>query len=150
LFVACLNILVALDTSEEAGEVLDAATRLVRGKDVQITIVNVIKPLIGFYKDMLPMMGDRDTTKSQAINQASISLKTLADDKGIEPKSIDIILGSPAAEIRRKAEEINADVIVMVTQGNYGLGRLLGSNANGVLYGATRDLLAMKIQVESL
>lgn len=146
--MAYSNILVALDTSEEAGEVLDAAKKLVRGSDVRITIVNVIKPLTGFYVDLFSVMGDRGVIESQAIDHASSWLKTLADEKGIAAKSIDIVLGSPAAEIRRKAEEIDAEIIVLGTHGRYGLGRLLGSTANGVLHGAPCDVLAVKVQTE--
>jgi len=93
-----------------------------------MTIVNVIKPLAGFYVDLLAIMGDQGKVGSQAIDNASTWLKTLAEEKGIEPKSIDVVLGSPAAEIRRKAEEINAEGIVLGTHGRYGLGRLLGFN----------------------
>lgn len=147
--MAYSNILVALDTSEEADEVLDAAKKLVRAETgVQFTIVHVIKPLTGFYVDLFAVMGDQGVIESQAIDHASSSLKTLADEKGIEPESINIVLGTPAAEIRRKAEEIGAEVIVIGTHGRYGLGRLLGSTANGVLHGATCDVLAVKVETE--
>lgn len=146
--MAYSNILVALDTSEEAGEVLDAAKRLMRGEDVQLTIVSVIRPLTGFYVDLYAVIGDRGVIESQAIEYASNWLRALADDKGIESSSIDIVLGTPAAEIRRKAEEINAEVIVLGTHSRRGFARLLGSTANGVLHGTPCDVLAVKVETE--
>ncbi|WP_165787202.1 universal stress protein [Pseudohalioglobus lutimaris] len=147
--VAYTNILVALDISDEAGEVLDSARRLMSDEGAQLSIVNVIKPITGFYVDIFSVLADQGGIESQAIEYASQWLKELAQNQGVEPKSIDILLGTPAVEIRRKAEEINAEIIVLGTHGRYGLGRLLGSTANGVLHGAPCDVLAVKVRTET-
>lgn len=44
------------------------------------------------------------------------------------------------------AEEQKADLIVIGSHGRHGLGRLLGSTANGVLQGAPCDVLAVRIR----
>ena len=48
-------------------------------------------------------------------------------------------------EIHSKAEEIGADLIVVGSHGRYGLALLMGSTANGVLHGATCDVLAVRV-----
>jgi universal stress protein A len=59
-----------------------------------------------------------------------------------------VALGAPAHEIRAAAEEVGADLIVLGTHGRHGLGLLLGSTANGVLHGATSDVLAVRVRFE--
>ncbi len=51
----------------------------------------------------------------------------------------------PEAEIHRVAEELGADLIVVGSHGRHGLALLLGSTANGVLHGATTDVLAVRV-----
>ena len=51
-------------------------------------------------------------------------------------------------EIHSKAEEIGADLIVVGSHGRYGLALLMGSTANGVLHGATCDVLAVRVGKE--
>ena len=55
------------------------------------------------------------------------------------------MLGRPEVEIHTKAEEIGADLIVVGSHGRYGLALLMGSTANGVLHGATCDVLAVRV-----
>ncbi len=40
---------------------------------------------------------------------------------------------------------MDADLIVLGTHGRHGLGLILGSTANGVLHGASCDVLAVRI-----
>ncbi len=42
-------------------------------------------------------------------------------------------------------EEINADLIVVGSHGRHGFALLMGSTANGVLHGARRDVLAVRV-----
>jgi universal stress protein A len=56
-----------------------------------------------------------------------------------------LIFGRPESEIQRTADEFGADVIVVGSHGRHGLALLLGSTANGVLHGATCDVLAVRV-----
>ena len=53
--------------------------------------------------------------------------------------------GRPESELQRAAEAKGADVIVVGSHGRHGLALLLGSTANGVLHGATCDVLAVRV-----
>jgi universal stress protein A len=56
------------------------------------------------------------------------------------------VIGKPAAEIKLLAEELKAGLIVIGSHGRHGLGMILGSTANGVLHGASCDVLAVRIK----
>ena len=56
-----------------------------------------------------------------------------------------LIFGRPESEIQRISEAEGADLIVVGSHGRHGLALLLGSTANGVLHGATCDVLAVRV-----
>ena len=57
---------------------------------------------------------------------------------------VKVIIGGVPAD-PEWAEEIGADLIVVGSHGRYGLALLMGSTANGVLHGATCDVLAVRV-----
>jgi universal stress protein A len=59
-----------------------------------------------------------------------------------------LIFGRPESEIQRTAQSVGADVIVVGSHGRHGLALLLGSTANGVLHGASCDVLAVRVGQE--
>ena len=61
------------------------------------------------------------------------------------PLTISKAMGRPEVEIHAKGEELGADLIVVGSHGRYGLALLMGSTANGVLHGATCDVLAVRV-----
>ena len=64
---------------------------------------------------------------------------------GIDDKHHHIVLGKPEVEIHASAKELGADLIVVGSHGRYGLALLMGSTANGVLHGASCDVLAVRV-----
>ena len=143
--MAYRNILVAVDTSEESDEIINTAKGLMAGEGASISIVTVIQPLAGFYVDMYSMLGDPRGIESQAVEYAKVSLAELISRHGIESGSMDVIIGAPAPEIRKLAKDMGADLIVMGTHGQHGLGLMLGSTANAVLHGAACDVLSVRV-----
>ena len=57
-----------------------------------------------------------------------------------------LLMGRPETEIHNVAEEIGADLIVVGSHGRHGLALIFGSTANGVLHGATCDVLAVRVR----
>jgi universal stress protein A len=143
--VAYKNILVAVDTSDESGLIITAAKDLMAQEGASISIVTVIVPLAGFYIDMYSMLGDLSGIESQAVEQARASLSDLASRHEIQPASSEVIMGKPATEIHKFAESMGADLIVLGTHGQHGLGLMLGSTANAVLHGASCDVLSVRV-----
>ncbi len=77
--------------------------------------------------------------------QSEHRLEEIAVTSGVPKENTHVVVGSPADEIHRYAERIEADLIVIGTHGQSGLKLLLGSTANGVLHGVKCDVLAVKV-----
>lgn len=144
------NILVAVDTTDEAEEVLRAARDLPQDKNSTVSVVTVMRPMTDFYVNLYSILEDNAAVgiESQAVEHATAWLSDLVKRTGIDAGALKVIVGTPAAEIRRFAEELNADLIVLGTHGRHGLGLMLGSTANAVLHGAPCDVLAVKVRAE--
>ena len=141
------RILVAVDLSEEADEVMAAAKTIADAQSATVFGVTIVKPLARVYGglDMAPITSGAVTFEREAIEQAGRQLKELGKQYGIAAANCHVKLGAPAVEIRALAEEVGADLIVIGTHGRHGLGLLLGSTANAVLHGVACDVLAVKI-----
>ena len=146
------NILVAVDTTDEAEEVVKAARELADEKDSTISVVTVIRPMADFYVNLFSILEDGAGIgiDSQAVEHATEWLSDLTKRYGIDDSAVNVIVGTPAVEIRQLAEKINADLIVLGTHGRHGLGLMLGSTANAVLHGAPCNVLTVKVRVEGL
>ncbi len=140
------HVLVAIDMTDEADEVLTAARSVADRYGARLSAISVVRPLAGVYGfDMAPVSQGTVPFEQQAIDQARDKMEAFGGIYGIERSDQHVLLGGPAHEIRRASEELEADLIVIGTHGRHGLGRLLGSTANAVLHGVTRDVLVVRI-----
>jgi universal stress protein A len=135
------RILVAVDLSEDTAQVAGRARAV--ASSAELHIIHVIEPLSFAYGGDIPMdfSGIQDEIQQQATQQ----LQRFAEHHGIDAAHQHIVLGRPEVEIHAKAEELGADLIVVGSHGRHGLGLLLGSTANGVLHGASCDVLAVRV-----
>lgn len=141
------NILVAIDLTEEAEEVMNKARATANQQpDAKLSVVTVIRPLTHSFSGLdAAGMAAAAPIEAQMRTQARTQLDELATKFDIPTTSAHICEGQPAAEIRNLAEQSGADLIVIGTHGRHGLGLLLGSTANGVLHGVSCDVLTIKI-----
>ena len=144
------NILVAVDTTDEAEEVVQAAREIADNQDSSLAVITVMRPMTDFYVNLYSMLGDDAgiEIQTQAIKHATTWLKDLVKRNDIDASAMHVIVGTPAVEIRRMAEDVDADLIVLGTHGRHGLGLMLGSTANAVLHGAPCNVLAVKVRAE--
>jgi universal stress protein A len=144
------NILVAVDTTDEAEDVFGVAREVGEKQSAKLSAVTVIRPMADFYVNLYSSLeGSADTDiETRAVERASEWLRELAQRFDIDADGVNVILGRPATEIRQLAEKIGADLIVLGTHGRHGLGLMLGSTANGVLHGAPCDVLAVKVRAK--
>jgi universal stress protein A len=135
------RILVAVDLSEDTAQVARRAMAI--ANSAELHLIHVIEPLSFAYGGDIPMdfSGIQDEIQQQATQQ----LQRFAENNGIDATHQHIVLGRPEVEIHAKAEELGADLIVVGSHGRHGLGLLLGSTANGVLHGASCDVLAVRV-----
>jgi len=137
------RIMLAVDLTEESNPVAQRAVRLAAVFGAELHIVHVIEPLSLAYGGDIPM--DLSTVQDQIHDQARSHLAEFAVTLGIPAERQHLIFGRPESEIQRTAESVAADVIVVGSHGRHGLALLLGSTANGVLHGATCDVLAVRV-----
>lgn len=142
------NILVAVDMTDEAEDVIKVARGVTKAKDARISAVTVIRPMADFYINLYSNLeGVPDSAfEAQAVERATEWLSDLVRRFDIDTGGVNVVVGTPATEIRHLAEKIGADLIVLGTHGRHGLSLMLGSTANGVLHGAPCDVLAVRVR----
>ncbi len=141
------RILVGLDLSPESQQVIAHVKALFEDRDTNITLIHVQEPLSFAYGGDIPM--DLGEVQLKMEEQAKTRLKVLATalTKDINAGSVDyhVLVGQPAHEMHRFAKDNNIDLAVVGNHGRHGLALIFGSTANGVLHGATCDVLAVRI-----
>jgi universal stress protein A len=141
------KILVAVDLSEDSSQMVQRARAVASSAAAQLHIIHVIEPLSFAYGGDIPM--DFSGIQDEIYQQASQQLQRFAQSSSIDDAHRHIVMGRPEVEIHAKAEELNADLIVVGSHGRHGLALLMGSTANGVLHGAKRDVLAVRVGSEA-
>ena len=141
------KILVAVDMTDEAEQVLEAARKLAEGRDSEVAVVTVMRPLTEYYTNynLFLETGEGQRVEEQALRQTTVWLSELAKQYGIDANAVNVVVGKPAVEIRKLAEQLGVDLIVVGTHGRHGIGLMLGSTANAVLHGTQCSVLAVRI-----
>ena len=145
------RILIAVDASDDADQVLEAAIDLDLKAGERFYVATVIPPVV----DSVSGMGGASIAASWPIEDMEATMtKEITDSVrervarfGIPPERVAVLYGRPATEIQAQAEKIGADLVVVGSHGRHGLARvMLGSTANGVLHGAKCDVLTVRIR----
>lgn len=137
------HILIGVDLTVESKDVSRRACSLKAAFNAKLSCVHVIEPLSLAYGGDIPM--DLSTIQEQIQDTAKNHLAEFASSLGIKDEDQHLIFGRPETEIHTLSQEIDADLIVVGSHGRHGLALLLGSTANGVLHGATCDVLAVRV-----
>ncbi len=145
------RVLVALDGSDDADQVLEAAVALQHRQTEQFHVVTVVPRIL----DGVTSMGGAAMAAAwpvQDMEQAMMreigqNVRERAARFGIPPERVVLRSGRPSSEIRAYAEELGADLIVIGSHGREGLaGVMLGSTANAVLHGTRCDVMTVRIR----
>ena len=138
------NILVAIDLTEEAPQVLTKATRLAQLYGATLHLIHVVEPVGYAYGGDLPL--DLSDLQRQLEDNAATKLAEHAREYGINEGDHEIVVGRPGNEVKKKAKENGSDLIVVGSHGRHGIQLLLGSTANSILHGAEMDVLAVRVE----
>lgn len=137
------NILVAIDLNEEADQVIQRAHQLALQSSAKLTLVHVTEPLSYAYGGDMPM--DLSSIQTELYDQAQERLSGLVQQKQLGEVDQLLLSGHIKTEVHRVATELSSDLIVVGSHGRHGLALLLGSTSNGILQGATCDVLAVRV-----
>jgi len=140
------KVVLALDLSDEVENIFDKAKAVLK-EGGEMYVIHIMEPLDAIY------FSDAYGAASVQFQKAQDEMQTITKNRlaefckkhGVPEGQQSLIIGSPAKEIRRFAEENDAEVIVVGTHGRHGVGLLLGSTANGVLHGTPCDVIAVKV-----
>lgn len=138
------HILVGIDLSGEANQVLARAAQIAKHDGAALSVVHVIEPLSYAYGGDLPL--DFSGIQEEIQRQAQTRMAQIGQQYSISLSQLHIVTGRPEREIHRLAQQVTADLVVVGTHGRHGLALLLGSTANGVLHGTPCDVLAVKVK----
>jgi len=139
------QILVAIDVSDEARQVIERAREMAKKNRAELCLLHVVEPVMteNSYDLITSIPVDVQDTLN---NQAKEFLQRMQDAFSLSSTPLRVEIGSVKGEILRVAEEIKADLIIVGTHGRHGVGMLLGSTANSVLHGTPCDVLAVRIK----
>ena len=141
------HVLVAVDLTDEASEVLGKAREIADDNNAELSLITVVKPINYAYAglDTASLTSVTTNFEKEAREFAQQKQQELASGANIPNERLHVFFGSPAQIIKEQSEALGADLIVIGSHGRHGLGMLLGSTANGVLHGAKSDVLAIRV-----
>ena len=137
------NILVAIDLSEEADKVVKKAYHLSLQSGAKLTLIHVTEPLSYAYGGDIPM--DLSVIQKQLHDDAEQRISDFVKQQELSNVDQILVSGHIETEVHRVAIELSTDLIVVGSHGRHGLALLLGSTSNGILHGATCDVLAVRV-----
>ena len=137
------KMLVAIDLTEEAPQVLNKAKAMCDAQGAELLLVHVVEPVGYAYGGDIPM--DLSELQDQLDKAAREQLGKYGDEYGIAAANQVVTVGRPESEIHRLAKEHNVVLVIVGSHGRKGFQLLLGSTANGVLHGTECDVLAIRI-----
>lgn len=144
------TILVPLDGSERAEQILPHAREMATKFGATLTLLRVTVPVTHMASLEAPGYGqiilDEMKRQNQEAHAYLEDIRQNLEGHGLNTKSR-VERGQPVERILAVAEEDGIDLIAMSSQGRTGLPRVLfGSVAAGVLHGTDRPLLLIRSQ----
>jgi len=140
------HILVAVDFSASAVQVLNKAREICTRNNAKLSLLHIVEylpPIDSVYEPALSNNWVIDET--EMLEQAKASLKTFSQQQKLEDAELYTQLGTPKYEISQFVKEQQCDLVVLGSHGRHGINILLGSTANAVLHDMPCDILAVKI-----
>jgi len=145
------HILFATDLLETNYFIEEKLEKMQKLTDAKVSIIHVMEPLNYAY----PVAGntvfyDHQEIQDTLIENAGKHLLEVKERLNIPDANIEAMIGAVTFEILNYAKNNNVDLIVTGSHGKHGIKLLLGSTANGILHGASCDVLAVRITEEDL
>jgi nucleotide-binding universal stress UspA family protein len=128
------KILVAVDQSDQSGEILPVVRDLAKALEASIVVCHAVAPVLDEYGQ--PALA-HTTSASASLHDANCFVEQVAQqlhDEGIEVETV-VAVGDAPGQIVRTAQRSGAGLIALATRGRDHLdSRLVGSTANAVLH----------------
>jgi nucleotide-binding universal stress UspA family protein len=143
------RILVALDGSALAEQALEAAAAMARFRDAEVSLIQVVPPVLDVPDQMLPMPAGYDhALTGECRDQAQDYLDDLVErlrGDGLRAGAVAVVGWSIAGTLLEAAAAPDVTMVVVATHGRGGLKRLaLGSVADKLVRAATVPVLVQR------
>jgi universal stress protein A len=147
-FAPYRHIIAAVDLGPEGAQVVERAARLAAVHEAQLTLVHVMDHFPVDRSNALIAPEDRDPLAFER-DEVGRHLGELATVAGAANSRSEVLVsaGTASREIPAYAAANAVDLIVTGSHGRHGLGRLLGSTADGIRHRAHCDVLVVHVPV---
>lgn len=136
------HLLLAIDLSANASKLLDKTKALTKILNANLTVLHVVEPSLAAEHIYISEKEYKNLVLEGSKNKA----KELGLFNQINENDLRIEFGPIKNTILKTAEKLNCDLIVVGSHGRHGLQNILGSTANAVLHGATRDVFVIRYE----
>ena len=137
------NILIALDTSDEAKQVVLKARALAECFQANITLIHVVEPIV--MENSYDMINTLPIDiENSLIKRAEEFFGKIKSEFSIDAESI-VTTGLIKTVVFKQVSLNNFDLIVVGSHGRHGLALLLGSTATKLIHGSPCDIHVVRI-----
>lgn len=144
------NILVAVNFSDLATSIIQSAIELAKALPARIWLVHVADPnpfFIGYEVEPPVFRTQREEELKREKNELEAMARKISDE-GVEV-NFELLLGTPVSSIIDKADELEADFIVIGREDHgFFYKTFMGSTSEGVVSRATCPVLVIPLKEE--
>ena len=136
------KVLVAVDSSEEAIQVLQAAGDVPGIENASVEVIHVAeKPQAAYGQWIVYLPISESDLQEKLLERLEQRVKA----SGLKAGSVRVEFGRASDRILEEAGNQHTDLIVVGSHGRHGIKLVLGSTANAILHRAKCDVLAVRI-----
>ncbi len=141
------HILVAVDFSASADQVVAKARDIAKRNDARLSLLHVVEYMPPITSEYEPMFVSNWVLDDDLVlKHAEQSLINISEKQSLKNAELKVQLGTPKHEISQFVKDNNCDLIVMGSHGRHGISLLLGSTANAILHAMPCDILTIKLE----
>lgn len=140
------TLLLAIDLSPASESLADRVHEIVAGEVGALHVVHVLNK--GIHDPNLFSQFPGDSYTQRMIDRVTLRLRELLQRAGlaVPTNRIHLLHGEPAFEIKKLAEELAADLVIVGSHSKEGDWlQLPGATTNCVIQGITSDVMAVKV-----
>jgi universal stress protein A len=140
------HILVAIDFTKSANQVLVKARDIAQRNNAKLSLLHVVEymPPVDYAND--PMVSNWVINDNEMLEQAKKSLQKFSKQHNLKEVDLNVKFGRPKQVISQFVKEQHCDLVIIGSHGRHGISLLLGSTAVAVLHAMPCDILTVKLE----
>ncbi len=141
------HILVAVDFSASADQVLAKARDIAQRNNAKLSMLHVVEymPPVDYANDPM-LVSNLEIDENEMLEQAKKSLQKFSNKHNLKNVELNVQLGRAKHEITQFVKTHRCDLVVMGSHGRRGISLFLGSTANAVLHAMPCDIMTVKVE----